>query len=101
MGGDHGPAEVVPGALDHAKPLKDWKLPECFSLLRDRLEREGRARGTREFIRVLRLLEKHPIVAGDVKTRKGPKGSWWDWDTGKALLEYLFWRKLALFAVLR
>jgi len=53
--------ERKPGALDHAKPLKDWKLPECFSLLRDRLEREGRARGTREFIRVLRLLEKHPI----------------------------------------
>ena len=53
--------ERKPGALDHAKPLKDWKLPECFSLLRARLEREGHARGTREFIRVLRLLEKHPI----------------------------------------
>jgi len=53
--------ERKPGALDHAKPLKDWKLPECFSLLRDRLEREGRARGTREFIRVLRLLEKHTL----------------------------------------
>ena len=53
--------ERKPGALDHAKPLKDWKLPECFSLLRARLEREGQARGTREFIRVLRLLEKHPL----------------------------------------
>ena len=53
--------ERKPGALDHAKPLKDWKLPECFGLLRDRLEREGQARGTREFIRVLRLLEKHPL----------------------------------------
>ena len=53
--------ERKPGALDHAKPLKDWKLPECFALLRDRLEREGHARGTREFIRVLRLLEKHPL----------------------------------------
>ena len=54
--------ERKPGALDHAKPLKDWKLPECFGLLRARLEREGQARGTREFIRVLRLLEKHPLT---------------------------------------
>lgn len=53
--------ERKPGALDHAKPLKDWKLPKCFSLLRARLEREGQARGTREFIQVLRLLEKHPL----------------------------------------
>ena len=53
--------ERKPGALDHAKPLKDWKLPECFGLLRARLEREGQARGTREFIRVLRLLEKHSL----------------------------------------
>lgn len=31
------------------------------------------------------------IVAGDVRTRKGPKGQWWDWDHGKAILEWLFW----------
>ncbi len=53
--------ECKPGALDHAKPLKDWTLPECFGLLRARLERDGHARGTHEFIGVLRLLEKHPI----------------------------------------
>jgi len=53
--------ERKPGALDHAKPLRDWRLPECFSLLRKRLEQEGRAQGTREFIRVLRLLEKHAL----------------------------------------
>ena len=51
--------ERKPGALDHARPLCDWALPECFSLLRSRLEQEGRAQGTREFIRVLRLLERH------------------------------------------
>ncbi len=38
-----------------------------------------------------RVYQDGPLVAGDVKTRTGPKGSWWDWDTGKALLEYLFW----------
>jgi transposase len=53
--------ERKPGALDHAKPLHDWQLPESFSLLRDRLEEDARSRGTREFIGVLRLLEKHPI----------------------------------------
>ena len=53
--------ERKPGALDHAKPLAGWKLPECFEHLRRRLEEEGQSRGTREFIRVLRLLEKHPL----------------------------------------
>lgn len=53
--------ERKPGALDHAKPLHDWELPECFTHLRRRLEDEGRAQGTREFIRILRLLEKHLV----------------------------------------
>jgi transposase len=53
--------ERKPGALDHARPLADWDLPECFALLRRRLEEDARAQGTREFIRVLRLLEKHPL----------------------------------------
>jgi transposase len=53
--------ERKPGALDHARPLCDWGLPECFSLLRSRLEQASLAQGTREFVRVLRLLEKHPM----------------------------------------
>lgn len=54
--------ERKPGALDHARPLEGWTLPECFATLRRRLEREleGGA-GTREYIGVLRLLEKHPL----------------------------------------
>jgi transposase len=54
--------ERKPGALDHARPLSEWKLPEAFDLLRRRLEERAKAEGTREFIRVLRLLEKHPLV---------------------------------------
>lgn len=50
--------ERKPGAFDAAKPLEDWKLPGCFLLLRRRLETEHGHRGTREFIRVLRLLER-------------------------------------------
>src|SRR5262245_60634588 len=53
--------ERKPGALDHARPLEGWALPECFAALRRRLEAERDGEGTREFIRVLRLLEKHPL----------------------------------------
>jgi uncharacterized protein YcaQ len=31
-----------------------------------------------------------PIVAGELKQRVGPKGTWWDWDDGKVALEALF-----------
>jgi len=53
--------ETKPGALDHARPLLGWTLPECFLLLRRRLEAERVGDGTREYIKVLRLLEKHPL----------------------------------------
>ena len=52
--------ERKPGGLDYAKPLKDWHLPECFDVLRRRLEADER-HGTRAFIRILRLLEKHTL----------------------------------------
>ena len=55
--------EHKPGALDHARPLADWQLPECFLVLRRRLEAQADGAGTREYIRVLRLLEKHPLRA--------------------------------------
>jgi len=49
--------ERKPGALDYARPLENWELPDCFSVLRRRLETELEQHGTREFIKVLRLLE--------------------------------------------
>jgi hypothetical protein len=49
--------ERKPGGLDFAKPLEHWDLPECFGVLRRRLETEREGEGTREFIKVLRLLE--------------------------------------------
>ncbi len=50
-----------PGALDHARPLANLNLPECFEILRRRLiiEEEKQGYGLREFIRVLRLLEDY------------------------------------------
>ena len=53
--------ERKPGALDFARPLDGWNLPPCFDLLRRRLEAQLENRGTREYIKVLRLLEKASI----------------------------------------
>ncbi len=54
--------EKKPGALDHARPLEDWKLPECFRVLRDRLEADHGSEGVKEYIGVLRLLEKQSMA---------------------------------------
>jgi hypothetical protein len=53
--------ERKPGALDHARPLEGWDLPPCFALLRRRLEAQDE-KGTREYIKVLRLLESIPLA---------------------------------------
>ena len=52
-----GLLECKPGALDYARPLSGWVLPEGFARLRARLEEADPAGGTVQFIRVLRLLE--------------------------------------------
>lgn len=49
--------ERKPGAFDYARPLQNWELPECFGTLRRRQEAALEGPGTREFIKVLRLLE--------------------------------------------
>jgi transposase len=55
--------ERKPGALDHARPLAGWALPECFGRLRRQLEEADAREGTRKYIRVLRLLESHDLAA--------------------------------------
>src|SRR5262245_42208765 len=55
--------ERKPGALDHARPLCGWSLPEAFATLRRRLEEADPKEGTRKYIRVLRLLESHDLQA--------------------------------------
>jgi transposase len=54
--------ERKPGALDHARPLEGWVLPGSFAVLRRRLEADLGSAGTREFIKVLRLLEKADLA---------------------------------------
>jgi len=61
--------ERKPGALDVARPLQDWDLPGCFAHLRRRLESDLGSLGTRELIKVLRLLERASVaeLAGAVQ----------------------------------
>jgi transposase len=61
--------ERKPGGFDYARPLENWELPECFALLRRRLEAADERQGTRSYIRVLRLLEKFtlPQLTGAVE----------------------------------
>jgi len=73
-------------------PLVRWRMEEA----RNGSMWPGLRRVAKEKPKLLkeirdRIFNDGPIVAGDVRTRVGPKGSWWDWDEGKAILEYLFW----------
>jgi transposase len=52
--------ERKPGALDHARPLEKWQLPECFSSYRRCLETH-RENGTKEYIQILLLLNKYSV----------------------------------------
>jgi transposase len=54
--------ERKPHSLEHARPFEGWALPDCFSVLQRRLEAQGPA-GRREYIRVLRRLEKHDVAS--------------------------------------
>ncbi len=53
--------ERKPHGLDYGRPFEDFVLPGCFQVLRDRLEADP-DKGLREFIRVLRLLERYTLV---------------------------------------
>jgi len=52
-----------PGALDHGEPLKKLHLPDSFDILRKKLEGHlpDKHEGTKEYIRVLQLLEKYSL----------------------------------------
>ena len=50
-----------PGSLDHAAPLDGLVLPNCFHVLRCRLEAQAGHKGSREYVSILALLEKRSI----------------------------------------
>lgn len=106
--GDH-PRTLIPDATADGELFEYWcheasHLPTSMHrLIRWRMEdaRNGTmwpglrkfAMSNQKLIQEVRdrVYNDGPLVAGDVKMRSGPKGSWWDWDDGKAALEYLFW----------
>ena len=49
------------GAFDQAAPLKDWSLPSVFKKVQAIFERRDGKKGTREYIRILRLLELYDV----------------------------------------
>lgn len=54
--------ERKPAGLDFGKPFEEWELPRPFDLMRRRLEGSLGSEGRREFIKILRLLEKHSVA---------------------------------------
>lgn len=50
-----------PNGLDFGAPFADWQLPKEFDVLRRRLMSKAGSQGKREYIRILRLLEKFSI----------------------------------------
>lgn len=54
--------ERKPGAFDFARPLVGWDRPADFAVLRRRFEAAWGEAGVRQFIQVLRLLEKGSLA---------------------------------------
>ena len=53
--------ERKPHSMAFAKPFENFELPGCFDVLRRRCEHEMAHEGTREYIRVLRLLGRYKL----------------------------------------
>ena len=54
--------ERKPGAFEDALPIQQWKVswPSIYGIFLEQLcQRKGKSKGTREFIRIVRLLENH------------------------------------------
>jgi transposase len=79
--------ERKPGALDYARPLAGWSLPEPFAALRRRLEAADPRGGTRQYIRVLRLLEGHDLAAVTAAVERALTLAVTDADAVRLLLE--------------
>jgi uncharacterized protein YcaQ len=97
--GNH-PRSLIPDATADGELFEYWcheasHLPTSMHrLVRWRMEdaRNGTmwpglqrfAKSKSQFVQEVRdrVFNDGPLVAGDVKTRTGPKGSWWDWDDG-------------------
>ena len=91
--------ERKPGAFDYARPLADWQLPECLNVLRRRMERIPDGLGTREFIRVLLLLEKATLEELSAAVEYAMNLGIADADTIRVILEHRRESPVALFCL--
>jgi transposase len=91
--------ERKPGGFDHARPLADWELPVCFGILRRRLESELDGRGTREFIRILRLLETHSLKELQQAVQHGLEIDAISSDAIRLIIDYQQEEPIALFSL--
>ena len=91
--------EQKPGAFDYARPLADWQLPECLNVLRRRMERTPDGLGTREFIRVLLLLEKATLEELSAAVEYATSLGIADADTIRVILEHRRESPVALFCL--
>ena len=91
--------ESKPGAFDYARPLADWQLPECLNVLRRRMERTPDGLGTKEFIRVLLLLEKATLEELSAAVEYATSLGIADADTIRVILEHKRESPVALFCL--
>jgi hypothetical protein len=92
--------ERKPGGFDFARPLEGWELPGCFDVLRRRLDAAADdGRGTRAFVRVLRLLEAYSLgqLADAVEYALGIGAI--DPDSIRVVLDHRADRPVALFTL--
>lgn len=91
--------ERKPGALDFAAPLQGWELPVCFGVLRRRLEAEFGGPGTRQFIKVLRLLERASLPELTRAVERALELGTADADAVRLILEHRRERPAGLFSL--
>lgn len=77
-------ASLVPVDLH---PYLRWRMTRPHPWLR------GFYESNRRLVENLhaKVRDDGPVKAADVSMRRGPKGTWWDWDDAKRALEYLFY----------
>jgi hypothetical protein len=81
-------ASLIP--VEH-HPLYRWRMARAAeqawrSVARMNEERPGYVESIYRMV-----VERGPVVAGDLSQRTAPKGTWWDWDHAKVALEWLFY----------
>lgn len=91
--------EKKPGGFDYARPLENWMLPECFLDLRRLVEAEPEGLGTREFIRVLLLLEGFTLEELQTAVEYALDIGVHDADSIRMILEHRREEPIALFSL--